>query len=351
MIKLLDCTLRDGGFMNNWEFGYAPIKDIITQIEKTNVEIIELGFLKDEEHYDRNRTVFNSVDQIGAMIPDKKPGVTYTIMEDAPFALPLEKVKAREEGSVDTFRIVLWKNIHDKTGKLVDCLEDGYAYCRGIAEKGYRLFLQISRTGQYPEDEFVDLLNKFQDLEPEAVYVVDSWGNLSIKEIMRYVSLADKTLSGKIAIGYHGHNDLGHAFAAGVEFLKSGLKRDLYIDGSIYGIGRHAGNLPIELIARHLNLEYGKEYNIGPMIDVYDKYLKDIWNSHIWGYYFPYYLTAIHNCSPKYGEYYGMVKKISCADFEKIIAIMSDEDKIVFNQKRADEYIERIRQGQMKEGN
>lgn len=342
MIKLLDCTLRDGGFMNNWEFRYEPIKDMIEHIEKTDVDIIELGFLRNEE-YDPNRTIFNSMDQIEALIPNKKDGITYVAMEDAPFPLPLEKLKNKEEGSVDALRIVLWKTVRDKTGKTVDCLKDGYEYCKGVVERGYRLFLQISRTGQYSDEEFIALLNTYQDLEPEAIYIVDSWGNMSTKQIMHYISLADKTLSSKIGIGYHGHNLLGQAFAAGAEFLKSGLKRDLYIDGSIYGIGRYAGNLPIELIARHLNLEYGKKYNVDPMIDVYDRYLKTIWDSHIWGYYFPYYLAAIHNCNPRYGEYYGMIKKIPCADIEKIFTIMSDNDKIMFSQKRADDYIERVK--------
>lgn len=341
MIKLLDCTLRDGGYINNWEFGYAPIKDMIAHVEKTDVDVLELGFLKDEK-YDQNRTVFNSMDQIEALIPNKKAGIVYAAMTESFYPLPLEKLKKREKSSVDVLRIVLWKSKHDETGKVVDCLKDGYEYCKGVVEKGYRLFVQPARVGQYSDDEFVGLLNMYQDLEPEAIYVVDSWGNQSTEQLMHYVSLSDKTLNSKIAIGFHGHNHLGQVFATGVEFLKLSSKRDIYIDGSIYGIGRYAGNLPTELIARHLNLEYGKKYNVNPMIDVYDKYLKEIWNSHIWGYYLPYYLTAIHNCNPRYGEYYGLEKKISCGDIEKIFTIMSDDDKIMFNQKRADEYIKCI---------
>lgn len=349
MIKLLDCTLRDGGYINNWEFGYEPIKDIISHIEKTDVDIIEMGFIRDEP-YDRNRAVFNSMDQIEALIPNKKPGMKYAAMlESILHSLPIERLKNREEGSVDALRVVVWKDKHDETGKVVDCLEDTYAYCKGVVDRGYALYIQIARVGQYSDEDFVEILNKCQDLEPEAVYVVDTWGNLGPKQIMRYVSLADKTLSSKTAIGFHGHNLLDNAFANGVEFLKSGLKRDLYIDGSIYGIGRYVGNLQSEVIASYLNLEYGKKYNIAPMIDVYDKYLEKIRDSHVWGYYFPYYLAAIHNCNPRYIEYYfGMgtaetTKKISCAEFEKIIAIMSEDDKIMFNRKRADEYLQRIR--------
>lgn len=341
MIKLLDCTLRDGGYVNHWDFGHGAIKDMITHIEKTDVDIFELGFLKNEE-YDRNRTIFNSMDQIEALIPKKKPGMTYAAMMESFYPLPLEKLKKREENSVDVLRVVVWKYKHDETGKVVDCLRDRYEYCKGVVEKGYRLFVQPTAVGQYSDDEFVDMLNMYQELEPEAIYVVDTWGNLSTKQIMHYISLADKTLSNKIAIGYHGHNHLEQAFATGVEFVKSGLKRDILIDGSIYGMGRYAGNLPIELIARHLNLEYGKEYNIDPMIDVYDKYIKEIRASHIWGYYFPYYLAAKHSCHTQYGEYYGLIKKISCADMERIFTIMSDEDKPWFRPERADEYIKLI---------
>ena len=71
-IKLLDCTLRDGGYINDWDFGIEMIGKTINNLEESNIDILELGFLKDES-YRRNRTVFNKMSQINALIKNKKP--------------------------------------------------------------------------------------------------------------------------------------------------------------------------------------------------------------------------------------------------------------------------------------
>ena len=72
-IKLLDCTLRDGGYVNNWEFGYDRIKNIIKFLEKSGAEILELGFMRDEQ-YKKDRAIYNSIAQVVDVIGEKKRG-------------------------------------------------------------------------------------------------------------------------------------------------------------------------------------------------------------------------------------------------------------------------------------
>lgn len=70
-INLLDCTLRDGGYVNDWRFGQEAIQDMTEKLANTNVDILEIGFLKDEP-YQPDRTVFNSMDQVKKLIAPKK---------------------------------------------------------------------------------------------------------------------------------------------------------------------------------------------------------------------------------------------------------------------------------------
>lgn len=341
MIKLLDCTLRDGGYINDWNFGKAPIIDIIEKLEKTNIDILEIGFLKDEP-YNCDRTVFNNMEQISALIPNKKLGIDYAAMIEVVNPIPLEMLAKRSEDSVDIIRVIIWKTKRNEKGEVVDALKEGFEYCKGIVGRGYKLCVQPARVDQYSDAEFIDMVNMFQVLNPLAIYVVDSWGTQNTGQIMHYVDLADKNLASGIAIGYHGHNNLMQAFGTAAVFADAKIDRDIIVDASIYGIGRGAGNLNLELFAKFLNDCMDKSYKLIPMIDIYDQYIKNIFAKSEWGYSIPYFLTAQYNCNPSYGEYLGLEKSISPYIIDRVLASLTEEDKVLYSKKKAESYLEKI---------
>lgn len=338
MIKLLDCTLRDGGYINNWEFGYSEIVNTIADLENSNVDILELGFLKNEK-YHKGRTIFNSTQQIETLIPDKKENRDYAAMIEVVNPIPLEMLEPRTERGIDIIRVIVWKTKHDENGNVTDALREGFEYCRGIVKLGYKLCVQPARVDQYSDEEFESMLQLFQQLNPMAIYIVDSWGTQSAEQILHYARLADKTLSKNIAIGYHGHNNLMQTFGAAVTLANAGLERDLIIDGSVYGIGRGAGNLNLEIFARYLNKAWAKSYNILPMIRIYENCVKAIYDTHIWGYCIPYFLTAQYNCNPNYGEYMGINRGLMATAIDRILQSLTAEDKVLYSKEKADRYI------------
>lgn len=341
MVKLLDCTLRDGGYINNWEFGYSDIVETIRELERTNIEILELGFLKDEP-YLPDRSVFHSIKQIEALLPDRKRHIDYAAMIEVVNPIPLELIEPRTEKGIDIIRVIVWKTKHDETGKIMDALQEGFDYCKGIVERGYKLCVQPARVDQYSDEEFISMLKMFQQLNPMAVYVVDSWGTQSAEQIMHYAKLADKFLDKHIALGYHGHNNLMQALCTAAAFADSGLNRELIIDGSIYGIGRGAGNLNIEIFAEYLNKNKGRQYDTAPMIRVYQNCIKKIYDNHIWGYSIPYFLTAKYNCNPNYGEYLGINKGLSAVEIDRVLQALTPEDKVLYSAGKAEKYISQI---------
>lgn len=337
MLKLLECTLRDGGYINDWNFSYNAIVDMIQKLEKTNVDILELGFLKNES-YNMNRTVFNSVEQIAALIPNKNPSINYAAMVEVVNPIPLAMLSKRTPEGIDTIRVIVWKTKHDDVGNVVDALEEGYKYCKGIVDKGYNLCVQPARVDQYSDDEFISMVKKFSTLNPLAIYIVDSWGTQNAEEIMHYVHLADTNLPSEISIGFHGHNNMMQAFDTATTFIHSGIKRDLIVDASVYGMGRGAGNLNLELFAAYMNKVEGKNYNIAPIIEVYEKYIAPLLKKYSWGYSIYYFLTAQYNCNPNYGSYYGIEKKLPATKIEKILKILTSDDKVMFSKAKADAY-------------
>lgn len=328
-IMLLDCTLRDGGYINNWEFGKDAIYDITRKLEQTNIEIIELGFIKDEP-FNENRTVFNNINQVKEIIGEKKQGVQYAVMAEVINPLPLRKLAPATPDGPDIIRVIVWKRM----------LKEGFEYCKGIVEKGYKLCVQPARVSQYSDEEFVEMIELFNELNPMAIYVVDSWGTMYKEELLHYLKLADKHLKPKIAVGYHGHNNMMQAFDASCAFLEQKMNRDLIIDASVYGIGRGAGNLNTELYAKYVNDKYNCSYDLTPLTQIYDLYISKIYEIYKWGYSVPYFVSAKYNCNPDFADYY---EKIGCSPalLEECISSMNPDDRIIFNKNKANKYLKR----------
>ena len=323
-VKLLDCTLRDGGYINNWEFGKNAISDITRKLENTGIDILEVGFIKDEP-YNANRTVFNNMEQVKKLIGVKKPGLQYAVMAEVVNPLPLEKLAEADPQGPEIIRVIVWKRM----------LKEGFEYCKGIKEKGYKLCIQPARVSQYSDQEFTDMIHLFNSLDPMALYVVDSWGTMYQDELLHYLHLADRHLTQGIAAGYHGHNNMMQAFDAACAFAAQKINRDIIIDSSIYGIGRGAGNLNTEIFARYLNQKGVRAFKLEPMIEIYDRYISKIYEQTKWGYSVPYFISARYNCNPNFAGYLEK-QGCSCREIEQIIASLSPEDRIIFSKEKAD---------------
>lgn len=337
-IKLLDCTLRDGGYINDWNFGEEPIRDMIELLEKSKVDILELGFFKDEPYFP-NRTVFNNAGQLAALIAPKKPGLMYTAMIEVVDPTPLDMLAPCADDTVDAIRVVIWKTKHTPDGREVDALQEGFDYCKGIVERGYKLCVQPARVDQYTDEEFIAMVRQFSTLNPMALYVVDSWGTQYTHQLLHYMKLADQNLPKNVGLGYHGHNNMMHAFAVAEQMLSMPFERDIIIDASVYGIGRGAGNLNTELIAKYMNETLGRNYQISPMIDVFDRYLKDIFARTPWGFSLGFFMTACYNCNPNYASYYEQELKLPSAQLNQLLATLSPEDKVIYSKAKADWYL------------
>lgn len=341
-IQLLDCTLRDGGFVNDWRFGNDTIRDIIRKLEDSGIEIIELGFLKNEP-YDPERVIFNDIEQIKRIVGKKKPGTLYAAMGELTTPLPLEKIASRDESGLDIIRMMLWKTKRLPDGRVVDVLDEGFRYCEELVEKGYRLCIQPVRTSQYSDEEFSSMVRRFSELSPMAIYVVDSWGTQNPEDILHYMRIADQIMPKDIALGFHGHNSMMQALSITQAVVKESFSHDLIVDASVFGIGRSAGNLHTELIAKYLNEQYQKEYRILPLLKIYEDHIMKIRAEETWGYSIPYLLTATHNCNPAYAKYLSEQKRAGVEEIEYVLTHLSSESRIIFNKQEAEQCLKEYR--------
>ena len=320
-MKILDCTLRDGGYANGWLFGENSIHNIKKGLEDLNVDIIELGFMRDEP-YDANKTIFSKMDDVNLILSNKKEKVLYSIMIEAFNPFPIEKLCHANESKIDLIRVCVWKRL----------LKEHLEYCKAIINKGYKITIQPSRVEQYSKDEFVSLIKQVNKLRPYAFYVVDTWGTQSKEQIVEYFKLADEHLDSSIGIGYHGHNNKMQALSCAQSVIEMDSFRELFLDSCLFGMGRGAGNLNTEIITQYINNYYNGSYNLSHCAELIEEEIAK-YNSHnIWGYSMYYYLASISSCNPNYATYF-QTNGLSVKKFKLFLEAISDQEKIVFSKE------------------
>lgn len=337
-IKLLDCTLRDGGYINNWNFGKDAIYDIVRELQKAGVDIIELGFLRDVEYHE-DFTIFNSMQYPENISQGKNSGTEYAVMSEALNPLPVNKIEPYKNFNTGIIRVIVWKIL----------LQEGIEYCRELVEKGYKVCIQPNRVDQYSEEEYIELIQQFNKINPYAFYVVDSFGILDTDEIMKYADIANQYLKANIALGYHGHNNLMQAYGTAQKFIDRKYDRDIMLDASVYGIGRGAGNLNIELIAQYINKMYCVKYNVDSFVSIYNKYIRKIEQTENWGYSMYYYTVALNKCNPMYANYFESEESVPIEDVGYILALMEDNDKIRFSKEKVQQFLQEYYKGKNNE--
>ncbi len=324
---LLDCTLRDGGYINDWCFGEDAIKGFVKKIANTNIEMLEVGFIKGKTYYP-HKSVFPDTNSFTNVISQKSPSMLYVGMLDMSSPVDKSCIYPRNKASIDGIRVIFKK----------DKIEEAYDYCSYIKQQGYMLFVNFVGTDQYSDKEFIEGIEKFNVLKPDGVTIVDTFGMIKRKQFLRMVYLADNNLSKEIMLCYHAHNNLQQAFGNAEALVEMNLKRDICIDACIFGMGRGAGNLNLELFAEYMNENYNTNYKIEPMLEIMDEYLMEFYKTKFWGYSLPLYLSATLGCHPNYAIYLAEKDTLNVKAFNDLLQGISPSDKLVFSKEKAEYY-------------
>ncbi len=325
MIQVLDCTLRDGGYCNNWEFGYENIVKIINKLSLAGIDTIECGFLTNKEKYEINRTKYSDLKQLSFLNPQNKSGKKFVVMvNDGEYdANQLEECRSN---ALDGIRLAFHKENAERA------LHQG----KIIKEKGYQLFLQPMVSLNYTDEEFIRLIHKANEIQPYAFYIVDSFGKMKQKDLMRLFCLVENNLDKDISIGFHSHNNMQLAYSNAQYLTTIASAHNLIIDVSVYGMGRGAGNLNTELFLEYLNENYGTYYTLSPLLDIIDEILNDFFQRKQWGYSLPNYLSAIHNAHPNYAEYLDNKKTLTVKEMNEIFQLMEAGKRHYFDRGYAE---------------
>jgi Isopropylmalate/homocitrate/citramalate synthases len=305
--NLLDCTLRDGGYIVNWEFPNGEIKNLTQGLIDANFDYVEVGYLNNRP-YVPNTAIFNNIEQISSFIPKDRKKSLVLAMADVSQFKP-EDITPHTGNSIDGIRVVFYKRQ----------IQEALTFCQAVIDNGYKLLVQPMVTIDYSMDEYAILAQEFAKFSPHAMAIVDSFGYMVKKDFRQYFRILDNCLPAESMIGFHSHNNMQLAFITAQDILDYQTTRNLIIDASLLGMGRGAGNLNTELIANYYNMMFGYKYDISLILQLISKHIMPIAETKTWGY-SPYmFLTGFYHCHPNFATYLLEKHEISVADFEKFI--------------------------------
>lgn len=327
MIKILDCTLRDGGYNNNWEFGENNILKIYKGLVESKIDIIECGFYTQKGEPTSDQSIFTSLDGISEYLNTSANDCLSVCMINYG-DYEIDDIPIRKETYIDGIRVAFHKS--DR----FEALE----YCDKLIKKGYKVFIQPMVSMSYTDIEFLDLIDKSNAIKPFAFYIVDSFGVMKENDLLRFFYLIDNNLSKGISIGFHSHNNFQLSFSHAQTLVNMGSQREIIIDSSIMGMGRGAGNLNSELFVQFLNERRNTQYKIEPLLTIVDDILTPIYHNNYWGYSLPQYLSAKYNCHPNYASYLDDKNTLVIRDINNILQHIEEDRKVNYSK----DYIEKL---------
>ena len=320
-LYLLDCTLRDGGYVNDWKFGFGSIKSIFSRLDSAGIDAIEVGFLDDRRPYDPDRSIYPDTKSIEPVFANlKRPRALVTAMIDFG-TCAIERLAPAVESSIDAIRVIFKKSKQD--GALL--------FLQQIKEKGYKIIANPVSVTSYNDEEMISLVTKLSDISPYAVTIVDTYGLMHSQEVLHYCDLLNENLGEGIILGYHAHNNFQLAYANTIAVMNSVKDRDLSIDGTLFGMGKSAGNACTELIAMYMNQYFGKKYDINQIQEAIDIDIQKEYEKSSWGYRPQYYISALHDCHPEYVKYLMEKKSLSVKSVNELLEQIPDKDKLLYN--------------------
>ena len=283
-IKVLDCTIRDGGLMNNWHFSDEFVKAVYNACVEGGIDYMEIGYKSSESAFSRKEVgcwKFCDEKDLRKVVGENKTSLKLSAMADIGRIEP-DDIPPASESLLDMIRVAAYVNQMDKAIWLAE-------HCM---DKGYEATINLMAVSNVMERDLEEALADVAKSKVPVFYLVDSFGSMYCEQIEMLVKKYQKYLPDK-TIGVHMHNNMQLAFSNTVTGI---IHNCNMLDATFMGIGRGAGNCPIEILMSFLK---NPKYKMKPILKVIQEYLVDMQKEIDWGYHIPYLITGAMNQHPR----------------------------------------------------
>ncbi len=283
-IKVIDCTVRDGGLMNKWQFDDAFVRQVYHSLCSSGIDYMEIGYLSSEKAFSRDEVgpwKFCAEADLQRIIGNEEKKIKFSAMADIG-RIEYDDILPKSESSLDMIRVACY--VHQ-----VDAAIDLAHHC---IDKGYETTINLMAVSTVGLRDLDEALADLAASRVPVIYLVDSFGAFYSEDIEALAKKYMQALPGK-TIGIHTHNNQQLGFANTITSIIAGIN---YLDATLYGIGRGAGNCPLELLVSFLK---NPKFKVRPLIEVIEDQILP-WTKKIdWGYYIPYMITGVLNQHPR----------------------------------------------------
>ena len=281
-IKVVDCTIRDGGLMNNWQFPKEMVKDVFHGLATAGVDYVEMGYRVDKKMFSpKDHGPWRFCDEADLREVAYECDTKISVMCDVG-RTDYNAFLPASESIVKMFRVASYVKEIDKAIHLIN----------HIKALGYEVTCNIMAVSTNLEPDLNEALEQLAKTDVDVVYLVDSFGYFYSEQIHFLAQKYHERLPGK-ELGIHCHDNQRLAFANTIEGI---IKNINYVDGSIFGMGRGGGNCTTELLLAFLK---NPKFRLEPVLELIEKYFSSLQKELKWGYELPFMLTGTLNKHPR----------------------------------------------------
>ena len=291
-LNLLDCTLRDGGYYNNWDFSKELVNDYLKAISASGIKNVEIGFRSLKENKLNGPNFFTTENYLNVLkIPKNlKIGVMINVSELITFKNDYKKIInkifiQKKHSKVNFVRLATHFSEIDEVIKI----------CKIIKSKGYLVAINLMQITEQTNKNIISASKKINFANPDVLYFADSLGAMDINAVKDCIESLRSHWKGEL--GIHAHNNLGKAVANSLAAIEGGVT---WIDSTITGMGRGPGNSETEYILIEMQKFSNKKFNILPITSVIKNYFEPLKLRYKWGPNPFYYLAGKHSIHPTY---------------------------------------------------
>ncbi len=291
-INIIDCTLRDGGYYNNWDFPKNLVEDYIKSIASVGIKNIELGFRSLRSKDFKGPCWYTTDSYLENLKINRKIhiGVMVNVSEILPGKISLRKkifklFKNSKKSKVKFVRLATHLEEIDY------CIEA----CKILKKLGYKTCINLMQISEHSENSILNICKKINTVKPDVFYFADSLGSLMPNQIENIIKIIRKVWKGQI--GIHSHDNIGRALQNSLEGINFGIN---WVDATVTGMGRGPGNTQTEYLISELSNKSNKIKSIFPIIELIEKYFNKMKEKYQWGTNPYYFLSGKFGIHPTY---------------------------------------------------
>lgn len=324
-LEILDCTVRDGGYVNNWDFDKKLVRETYRALSKSGIDYAELGYHGSAKYFPADkfgRFRFSSAADINDVCAGINGAKVALMVDHGKF--DLADLAQYRDTPVRMIRLAFHK----------DKLEEALRSLVKIKELGFTVSANLMGFVNYTEQDRAQALSMLRDLPIDYAYVADSYGSMFPEQVAEFFEPLKEIKH--VRWGFHPHNNLQMSFANSLAAIKAGAR---IIDSSVFGMGRGAGNLPTEILLAYVQRWQPDKYNVIPVLNLIDRFYNDLHREKGWGYNLPYMLSGNYGCHPDYARNLVERKEYDIEDIWNILEAVTNQTPVGYKSALIEEVL------------